>query len=103
MEINEKEVHVTADGLGRAAIVERSDGLFCIYTHWMWSRAAQEAFNVETTPLKSWAENDTPLHELYEGVSPEPSIYATLAEARSALLSFPGFVDGEPSEESITR
>jgi hypothetical protein len=103
MEINEKEVHVTPDGLGRAAIVERSDGLFCIYTHWMWSRTAQDDFNVEATPLKSWAENDTPLHELYEGISPEPSIYATLAEARLALLSLPGFVDEDASEETIER
>jgi hypothetical protein len=32
--INEVEVWLSADGLGRAAIARRNDGLLCIYVHW---------------------------------------------------------------------
>jgi hypothetical protein len=35
MNIDEVEVYVTPDGLGRAAIVQRDDGLLCIYIHWI--------------------------------------------------------------------
>ena len=35
MAIDEVEVYVTPDGLGRAAIVRRSDGFLCIYLHWI--------------------------------------------------------------------
>jgi hypothetical protein len=34
--MNDEEVYVTADGLGRAAIVRRADGLLCIHIHWIW-------------------------------------------------------------------
>jgi hypothetical protein len=33
MPVDELEVYVTRNGVGRAAIVRRSDGLFCIYRH----------------------------------------------------------------------
>jgi hypothetical protein len=38
--IEQVEVYVTRDGLGRAAIVRRNDGWFSIYVHWLLSEAA---------------------------------------------------------------
>ena len=103
MTINEKEVRITSDGLGRAAIVERSDGLFCIYTHWMWSKTGRDAFNLEPIPPTSWTDNNTPLNELYQDISPEPGIYATLSDARSALFNLPGFVASDDSKKPTAR
>jgi hypothetical protein len=52
MATDEIEIYVTRDGLGRAAIVRRTDGLFCIYCHGRGSG--------------SWLEDDNPAFLRYE-------------------------------------
>ncbi len=47
MAIDEVEVYVTPDALGRAAIVRRSDGFFCIYLHWKWPEETIKSLNLD--------------------------------------------------------
>ena len=86
--MDELEVYITPDGLGRAGIARRGDGLLCIYTHWKWR---------EFTP-PSWLDDDTPLSVLTEDIgygeqSPESGLYGTLDDARRNLRSMRGFAD----------
>jgi hypothetical protein len=85
MKIDEIEVYVTSDGLGRAAIVRRSDGLFCIYYHGRWSG--------------SWLEDDNPAFLRYEDPNPEEvaepanGLYGTVDAARNQILAGRRFGD----------
>lgn len=82
---DEVEVYVTLNGHGRAAIVRRSDGFFCIYRHLRLSG--------------SWMEDDNPLLLCYDDPDPDQvaqplvGIYGTVADARKEVLSMPGFSD----------
>jgi len=92
MAIAELEVYLTPDGLGRAAIVRRSDGLLCIYLHWKWSPETLEAAQLDVAPeRKSWFTDPTPLPELYRVVEPVPGLYGTLEDARREVRSLRGF------------
>ena len=88
MGIEELEIYITPDGLGRAAIVVRPDGLLCIYVHWRWSG--------------SWLEDDNPLLLRYEDPDPEqvataePGLYGILDDARRQIRSLRGFADAVP-------
>jgi hypothetical protein len=59
MAIDELEVYLTPDGLGRAAIVRRSDGLLCIYVHWKWSEAVLKTHNLDAGGRTSWINDST--------------------------------------------
>jgi hypothetical protein len=92
MTIDELEVYLTPDGLGRAAIVRRSDGLLCIYLHCKWPEAVVKAHNLDARGSStSWSNDSTPLNLLYEGINPEPGIYGTLDDARRQVRSLRGF------------
>jgi len=87
MHIDEVEVWVTPDGHGRAAIVRRSDGHFCIYRFWSW---------------RNWLTDDIPISELYEEkipqseerfAQPEIGIYGTVQDARREIPAISGFED----------
>lgn len=83
---------MTEDGLGRAAIVRRADGFFCIYVHWKWSREVIAAVaRVPHDYAYTWNDDKTPLELLYEGHEPKPGIYGTVEEARREIRSLPGF------------
>jgi len=81
---NEVEVYVTLDGVYRAAIVRRDDGLFCIYRH---ARSGG-----------SWLEDDNPALLRYDDPNPEEiaqpevGVYGTVADARNEIRSFPSFL-----------
>jgi hypothetical protein len=81
---NEVEVYVTPDGVYRAAIVRRDDGLFCIYRH---ARSGG-----------SWLEDDNAALLRYDDPNPEEiaqpeiGIYGTVADARNEIRSFLGFL-----------
>ena len=83
--ISEVEVYVTRNGRGRAAIVRRSDGFFCIYRHLRESG--------------SWMEDQDPVLLCYDDPDPEQvaqplvGIYGTVADARNELRNLPGFPD----------
>jgi hypothetical protein len=59
----EEMVLLSADRLGRVAIVRRPDGFFCIYSWWHWPIEAQQkaefnaaryydaAYDIETSPV----------------------------------------------------
>ncbi len=85
---DEVEVYVTSDGHGRAAIVRRGDGLFCIY-RWIWS---PEHFAL--AKATSWIDALIPAADLYdEYKAPLIGIYGTVDDARRELRSLPGFAD----------
>ena len=81
---NEVEVYVTLDGVHRAAIVRQDDGLFCIYRHARWGG--------------SWLEDDNPALLRYDDPNPEEiaqpeiGVYGTVADGRSEIRSFRGFL-----------
>lgn len=84
MPVDELEVYVSRDGLGRAVIVRRSDGLFCIYVHARWSG--------------TWMEDDDPVRLRYDDpnpeeiAEPETGLYGTLEDARKQIQYMPGFL-----------
>jgi hypothetical protein len=81
MDVDEAEVWVRRDGHGRAAIVRRTDGFFCIY---LWHYFA------ESIPVALLYE-DPDYPELY--AKPQPGIYGTVEDARRELRSLTGFSD----------
>jgi hypothetical protein len=91
--INEVEVWLSADGLGRAAIARRSDGLLCIYVHWKLAPDMLASGRFKTPPgyAITWIDDDTPLAALYEDIEPKPGIYGTVDDARREIRSLPGF------------
>ena len=93
MAIDELEIYLTPDGLGRAAIVRRGDGLLCIYLHWNWPEAILKKLNLDARGRTSWFNDDTPLELLYKDVDPEPGLYGTLDDARRQVRSLRGFLD----------
>jgi hypothetical protein len=73
---DELEVYVTPAGRGRAAIVRRSDGQYCVCLRWRISG--------------SWMEDDP---NPDEGVLPEEGLHATIGDARTHLRHLRGFSD----------
>ncbi len=93
---DEREVYLTSDGLGRAAIIRRSDGLFCIYLIWLWPDNF-ELPHFAKGGATGWA-SDTAIIAIlyeetpqYEGRKPEPGVYGTIDDARRELRSLRGF------------
>lgn len=74
--INEVEVWLLADGLGRAAIARRNDGLLCIYVHWKLAPDVLANGRFKTPPeyATTWIDDNTPLAALYEDIEPKPGI-----------------------------
>src|ERR1700733_497769 len=93
MAIDELEVYLTPDGLGRAAIVRRSDGLLCIYLHWKWSEAVLKTHDLDARGRTSWFNDSTPPAVLYQDRDPEPGLYRALEDARRQVRSLRGFSD----------
>jgi hypothetical protein len=91
--IDEVEVWLSVDGLGRAAIARRDDGLLCIYVHWKLAPdvLANGRFKMTQGYATTWADDKTPLVALYEDVEPKPGIYGTFDQARREIQSLPGF------------
>jgi hypothetical protein len=88
MVIDEVQVYLTPDGLGRAAIVKRPDGLLCIYIH----------LHVPRSPYLqgsggSWLNDKTPRDVLYKDTEPRVGLYGTVEDAQREVRSIPGFAD----------
>ena len=90
MMIDEIEVHITADGLGRASIVRRADGLLRIYVHWIWPETLPSK-DQEWSYRTSWFTDKTPPEILYEDVEPRPGLYGTVEDARREIRAMNGF------------
>jgi hypothetical protein len=95
MSIDELEIYITPDGLGRAAIVRRNDGLLCIYIHWILAESVKVALGITEGGRTSWIGDKTPLLTLYEHASPEHGLYGTLDDARRAIRSLKGFSEAD--------
>jgi hypothetical protein len=93
MAIEELEVYVTPNGLGRASIVRRNDGFLCIYLHWKWSEAFLKRHHLDAGGRTSWLDDRTPLDLLYQDREPESGLYGALDDARREVRSLPGFSD----------
>ena len=93
--INEVEVWLSLDGLGRAAIARRNDGLLCIYVHWKLSPDVLASGRFETGPdyATTWADDNTPLAALYEDREPNDGIYGVVDDARREIQNLPGFAN----------
>jgi hypothetical protein len=87
--MNDEEVYVTADGLGRAAIVRRADGLLCIHIHWIWPEIEENM----PDPRRSWLADETPSDILYNDHYPRPGLYGTVEDARREIRAIEGFSD----------
>jgi hypothetical protein len=74
--VDELEVYVTPGGRGRAAIVRRGDGQYCICLRWRVSG--------------SWMDDDP---NADEGVHPEEGLHATIEDARIHVRNLRGFSD----------
>ena len=93
--INEVEVWLSADELGRAAIARRNDGLLCIYVHWKLAPdvLANGRFKIPPGYATTWTDDTTPLAALYEDIEPKAGIYGTVDDARREIQNLPGFAD----------
>jgi hypothetical protein len=92
MSIDEIEVYVTPDGLGRVAIVRRPDGLYCIYTHWKFPPGYIRV-RADSRVSQSWIDDATPLSELYRDKEPMRSIFGTVEDARRHIRNTPEFAE----------
>ena len=90
MSIDEIEVYVTLDGWGRAAIVRRPDGLYCIYTHWKFPPGYIKV-RADPRVSQSWMDDATPSSELYRDKEPVRSIFGNIEDARRYIRSLPEF------------
>jgi hypothetical protein len=92
MAIDEVEVYFTPNGLGRAAIVRRKDGLFCIYVH---LKLPLDYLPEHFTPSTSgsWINDTTPHSELYRDKEPRSGLFGTVDDARREVRSLTGFSD----------
>jgi hypothetical protein len=86
IELEEVEVHYSDDDLGRASIVKRTDGLFCIYKHWKASDELHRQLTGTTEPVLRWRDDKTQPELLYEDVDPEIGLYGELEDARQEVL-----------------
>jgi hypothetical protein len=93
--INEREVYVTSDGLGRGALVEEDNGQVRIFIHWKWAPETRAAFNVAPVGALTWPEDRTLVSDLYKDVDPQPGIYDSVDAARNELLSINAFRDAK--------
>lgn len=100
MAVKEVEVYVTPSGLGRAAIVRRDDGYFCIYR---WVKLPQGFMPEHFAPRQwaGWREDPTPLTDLYKDQEPLVGIYGTTADARREILSLPEFSDAKIPQSQV--
>jgi|WetSurMetagenome_2_1015567.scaffolds.fasta_scaffold398231_2 hypothetical protein len=89
--MEELEVYITPDGLGRAAIVQRADGLICIYVNWIWAESVQMVSNVQVGGRKSWRDDPTSTDDLYKDATPESGLYGTIEDARRHITKLPEF------------
>lgn len=83
--VDERLVLVTQDGLGRMAIVRRTDGLFCLYEHWFWSVEAKKIMRVQPVVDRRWTDDNIDPNCLYDDLtSPLPGLFASVDEAERA-------------------
>ena len=73
MNIEEDEVWLTPDGLGRAAIVRRDDGHFCIYRFLSWDGRFADVSQLYEEKIP---QSDEPF------AKPEIGIYGNVEDAR---------------------
>ena len=93
--VNEVDVWLSADKLGRAAIARRNDGLLCIYVHWKLEPEVLANGRFKTPPgyATTWSGDNTPLAALYEDIEPKAGIHGTVDDARREIQNLPGFAD----------
>jgi hypothetical protein len=89
MNIDEVEVYITSDGLGRAAIVRRADAHYCIYKWIKLPPGYMPKVFAETEPAR-WEHSETP-QALYADKEPLRGVYGTIDDARREVRSLPGF------------
>lgn len=92
--MDEAKVLVTQDGLGRIAIVRRSDGHFCLYQHWLWSVEGQARWNVSPVQEQRWDDASVDPAALYdEYTQPLAGLFDTIERAETEARSLSGFAD----------
>jgi hypothetical protein len=90
--IDEVEIYVTPNGLGRAAIVRRGDGWFCIYVH-IKLPAGYLPQRFGPSAAESWMNDKTARAELYKDKEPVNGIFGTIEDARRHVRSMANFHD----------
>jgi len=84
----EVEVYFSQGGLGRAAIVRRPDGLFCIYVGWLWPESGMNWLGDKCPDIKYDDDSE-------EAQRPQHGVYGTVDDARREVKSLRGFRPGE--------
>jgi hypothetical protein len=92
MAIDEVEVYVTPNGLGRAAIVRRSDGLLCVYVH-IKLPAGYMPQHFAPSKSDSWVNDRTPKEDLYKDREPSSGLFGTVEDARRHIRSMPNLAE----------
>lgn len=83
----EEKVFISADGLGRVAIVRRRDGHFCLYSWWRFSLEAQRQMGFHAPTGFRWSKDfDAALY--YDAshdieTPPASGIFGCLADAEA--------------------
>lgn len=94
MDIREEKVLLSADRYGRIAIVRRSDGLFCLYRHWLWPPETQRTLSVGPVQDRRWTADYEAA--LYDDAAPLPGIFGTIEDAEREAMRL---LQREPSHE----
>lgn len=87
-----RKVLISFDGLGRIAIVERSDGLFTLYSWWYLPPEAQPLWNISPVVARTWRDEGIDLGSLYDNFTkPISGLFDSLELAEAEARSRPGF------------
>jgi hypothetical protein len=98
MGIEEVEIYVTRDGLGRAAIVREAAARYVIYLHWIWDPRAVAAAGLRIEGGRTtWIDDKTSVDKLYEDRLPEPGSYHAIDDAPAKVRELPHFSDATQS------
>ena len=88
MPVSEAKVLLSADHLGRVAIVRRPDGLFCLYRWWHWDVGTQRAFNVVPVEHRTWSASFDP--KIYDDKQPLAGLYGKVEDAEREAVRLLG-------------
>jgi hypothetical protein len=89
------EVHVSENAMSRAAILKRTDGLFCVLMHYKLDDERHRLITCDMSSSETWLTDNTPPEQLYQDLEPEPGFYGTIDDARRAAAVLLGLVGGD--------
>jgi hypothetical protein len=91
VDVEEVEIHITPNGLGRAAIVRTNMGFLCIYVRWYLAEERQVGYGITNPRKMNWLNYEGPISKLYENAKPSSGLYSNIDDVRREIRGLRGF------------